>query len=353
MSGSHEKRNLIIAGLIIGAIAGFLVLAGNPGNMGFCIACFVRDTVGGLGLHRAAPVQYIRPEIIGLILGAYVLSMIRGEHQSKGGSSPIIRFILGFFVMIGALMFLGCPIRMILRLGGGDLNALFGIAGFAGGIGFGTIFLKRGYSLQRIYALSKLESAMMPAIQVGLLVLVVTAPAFIFFSQKGPGAMHAPWLISLAAGLVVGGLSQFSRLCTVGGFRDLFLFKKSILIFGYLAVLIGVFVVNISFGNFHLGFENQPIAHTDGLWNFLGMALAGFCSVLLGGCPLRQLIMTGEGNSDSAVTVLGLAAGAAFAHNFGLAASGAGPTLNGQIAVAVGFIVALIIAILNTKRANA
>ena len=53
MSGSHEKRNLIIAGLIIGAIAGFLVLAGNPGNMGFCIACFVRDTVGGLGLHRA------------------------------------------------------------------------------------------------------------------------------------------------------------------------------------------------------------------------------------------------------------------------------------------------------------
>ena len=229
MSGSHEKRNLIIAGLIIGAIAGFLVLAGNPGNMGFCIACFVRDTVGGLGLHRAAPVQYIRPEIIGLILGAYVLSMIRGEHQSKGGSSPIIRFILGFFVMIGALMFLGCPIRMILRLGGGDLNALFGIAGFAGGIGFGTIFLKKGYSLQRTYALSKLESAMMPAIQVGLLVLVVAAPAFIFFSQKGPGAMHAPWLISLAAGLVVGGLSQFSRLCTVGGFRDWLCHNKQLI----------------------------------------------------------------------------------------------------------------------------
>ena len=75
--------------------------------MGFCIACFVRRLLSVvLGLHRAAPVQYIRPEIIGLILGAYLLSMIRGEHQSKGGSSPIIRFILGFFVMIGALMFL-------------------------------------------------------------------------------------------------------------------------------------------------------------------------------------------------------------------------------------------------------
>ena len=64
MSGSHEKRNLIIAGLIIGVIAGFLVLAGNPANMGFCIACFIRDTVGALGMHRAAPVQYIRPEVI-------------------------------------------------------------------------------------------------------------------------------------------------------------------------------------------------------------------------------------------------------------------------------------------------
>lgn len=346
----HEKRNLIISGLIIGAIAGFLVLAGNPANMGFCIACFIRDTVGGLGLHRAAPVQYIRPEIIGLILGAFAVSIIRGEHHSKGGSSPIIRFILGFFVMIGCLMFLGCPIRMILRLGGGDLNALFGIAGFAGGIGIGTIFLKRGYTLQRTQKFSKLESSVMPMIQIVLLILVVTAPAFIFFSQKGPGSMHAPWLISIVAGLVVGGLAQFSRLCTVGGFRDFFLFKKSVLIFGYLAVLIGVFAVNISFGNFHLGFENQPIAHTDGLWNFLGMALAGFCSVLLGGCPLRQLIMTGEGSSDAAVTVLGLGAGAAFAHNFGLAASGAGPTVNGEVAVGIGFLVAFIIAIVYTKQ---
>lgn len=81
MNGFHEKRTLIISGLIIGgAIAGFLVLAGNPANMGFCIACFIRDTVGSLGLHRAAPVQYIRPEVIGLILGAYALSIIRGGN---------------------------------------------------------------------------------------------------------------------------------------------------------------------------------------------------------------------------------------------------------------------------------
>ena len=62
---NNGKTGIIIAGLIIGAIASLLVYFGNPANMGFCIACFIRDTAGGLGLHQAPPVQYIRPEIIG------------------------------------------------------------------------------------------------------------------------------------------------------------------------------------------------------------------------------------------------------------------------------------------------
>ena len=57
MSGSHEKRNLIIAGLIIGAIAGFLVLAGNPANMGFCIACFLQLLL----VLRCNPAKYRAP----------------------------------------------------------------------------------------------------------------------------------------------------------------------------------------------------------------------------------------------------------------------------------------------------
>ena len=50
-----------VTGGIIGIIAVALVYFGNPGNMGFCIACFFRDTAGGIGLHRAEMVQYIRP----------------------------------------------------------------------------------------------------------------------------------------------------------------------------------------------------------------------------------------------------------------------------------------------------
>ena len=44
------------------------------------------------------------------------------------------RFVIAIVVMVGALMFLGCPLRMMLRVGGGDLNALIGLVGFIAGI---------------------------------------------------------------------------------------------------------------------------------------------------------------------------------------------------------------------------
>ncbi|HKM05045.1 MAG TPA: YedE-related selenium metabolism membrane protein, partial [Lachnospiraceae bacterium] len=106
---------------------------------------------------------------------------------------------------------------------------------------------------------------------------------------------------------------------------------------------------NLAFGYFNLGFVDQPIAHTDGLWNFLGMSVVGWGSVLLGGCPLRQLILSGEGNTDSVVTVMGMLVGAAIAHNFGLASSGAGVTANGKIAVYICFAFLGIVSYLNSE----
>lgn len=345
----NDKKGIIIAGGLVGIISVLLVYFGNPANMGFCIACFIRDISGGIGLHRADVVQYIRPEIIGLVLGAFFISLKNKEFQTKGGSSPFTRFMLGIAVMIGALIFLGCPLRMVLRLGGGDLNALFGIAGFVAGIFVGVIFLNKGFNLKRSYKISKVEGYIFPAVNVGLLVLLVASPAFLFFSEKGPGSMHAPLAISLAAGLIVGGLSQKTRLCMVGGTRDMILFKDMYLLYGFIAIIVTSFIGNLAFGYFNLGFAEQPIAHTDGLWNFLGMSVVGWGSVLLGGCPLRQLILSGEGNTDSVITVMGMLVGAAIAHNFGLASSGAGVTANGKVAVFICFAFLGIVSYLNSE----
>lgn len=346
------KKGIIFTGAVVGIIAVLLVKFGNPGNMGFCIACFIRDIAGALGLHSAGVVQYVRPEIIGLVLGAFFMSVAGKEFSAKGGSAPFTRFVLGFIVMVGALMFLGCPLRMILRIAGGDLNAIVGLVGFASGIYLGIIFLNKGFSLKRTYKLSTFEGYLFPGIIVVLFVLLLAVPSILIFSQEGPGAARAPLLMSLVAGLIVGALAQRTRLCTVGGIRDLILFKDWHLISGFIAILATALIGNVLFGQFKLGFTGQPIAHTDGLWNFLGMALAGFGSVLLGGCPLRQLILASEGNIDSVITVMGLTFGAAFAHNFKLASSGNGPTPNGQIAVILGFIVVLAIAYFNIEKSE-
>lgn len=344
----ESKTGIIVSGGIIGIIAVVLVALGNPKNMGFCIACFERDIAGAIGLHRAEIVQYIRPEIIGLIIGAFICSLAGKEFQSRGGSSPITRFFLGIAVMIGALMFLGCPLRMVLRIAGGDLNAIVGLVGFAFGIGVGIFFLNKGFSLKRNYKTTQSDGYIMPVFSISLLVLLIAAPAFVFFSKEGPGSQHAPIFAALAAGLIVGALAQKTRLCMVGGMRDRILFGQNYLLLGFISVIVFAAVGNIFTGAFKLGFAGQPIAHTDGLWNFLGMTLVGWGSVLLGGCPLRQLILAGEGNSDSAVTVVGMIVGAAVCHNFSLASSGKGTTPNGHIAVIICFIFLLALSIVNS-----
>ncbi len=350
---------VIISGAVVGVAAVLLTALGNPANMGFCIACFVRDIAGSLKLHSAAPVQYFRPEIVGLVLGAMIMSIISGEFRVHAGSSPATRFLIGVFVMIGALVFLGCPLRMVIRMGGGDLNAFVGLAGFFIGILAGIFFLKKGFSLKRNYEVTKTEGFILPGALTFLFVLFLAVPSLFAFSEEGPGSKYAPWVVSLIVAVIVGACAQKSRLCMVGGMRDAVMFKDFSLLSGFVVIFITVLLGNLILGKF-AGFStlSQPISHSSELWNLLGMTLVGWGSVLLGGCPLRQLILAGEGNGDSAVTVLGMLTGAAFAHNFKLAGSadavnegvytvgGIGTT--GKAAVIIGFLVLLVISYMNS-----
>lgn len=345
MNISTEKKSLMVAGTITGVLSVVLVLLGNPTNMGFCIACFYRDIAGALSLHNAAVVQYARPEIIGLLLGSFLISLAKKEFKPRGGSSPALRFVISAFVMIGALVFLGCPFRMILRLAGGDLNALVALFGFIAGIISGSLLLNKGFTLGRSYKQSKVEGGAISGLFLALLVVLLFIPSLLKFSTSGPGSLHAPIIISLAGGLVVGALAQRNRFCMAGGIRDVFLFRDATLLTGLVMVFVAALVMNLVTGNFTLGFDGQSVSHTDWLWNFLGMALVGYGSVLLGGCPLRQTILAGEGNSDSAMSVLGMLAGAAISHNFGLASSPQGSTTGGKIATILGFIVITTVAL--------
>ena len=322
---------VVLAGVAVGIAALALSALGNPANMGFCIACFERDIAGTLGLHSAAVVQYMRPEIIGLVLGALIMALIKGEFRAKGGSSPATRFLLGALVMIGA----------------------------------GTLFLKKGFSLKRTYTLGTAEGSVLPAFLILAGAAFVLFPALFKMSTEGPGSMHAPFFIALIIAIVVGALAQRVRLCMVGGLRDAMMFKDFKLLYGFVAIFAVTVIGKLALGGlgwgkltaFKLAFDGQPVAHSNHVWNFLGMALAGWGSVLLGGCPLRQLILAGEGNGDSTVTVFGMIAGAAISHNFGLAgkagvAAAEAVTVNAKVVLACGFVILLVISLINLPKAG-
>lgn len=334
---------IIVTGVVFGLGGVLLVKAGNPGNYGFCAACHLRDIAGALGIHQAAVLQYARPEILGWVLGAFSLASVSGEFRPRGGSSPVIRFVLGALMMIGALVFLGCPLRGILRLAGGDLNGITGLAGFAAGIVAGLFFLKRGFSLGRasthdsVGRVTGYFSAIAAAV---LLVGVFTTATWLNFSAKGPGSQHAPVIFSLVAGLIAGALAWRTRMCLSGGIRDYILVRDTYLLKIYGVLFVAALFGNMYFGFFKLGFDGQPLAHTQHVWNFLGLLLTGLAATLAGGCPLRQLVLSGEGNTDSMFCVLGMLAGAGIAHGLNAAGSAAGVGVNGQVAVLVGLAVA-------------
>lgn len=351
---------IIGVGAFIGVFAALLQYWGNPGNMGICVACMERDIAGALGLHRAEVVQYMRPEIIGFVLGSLGAAYLFKEFRSRAGSAPIVRFVLGAFAMIGALVFLGCPWRALLRLAGGDGNALFGLAGLAVGVWVGTLFLKNGYNLGRSQRTHTAVGWLLPLTMLGFLALLLIFPqvagqaqsgGVLFYSSKGPGSMRAPIVASLLVGLAVGFLAQRSRFCTMGAIRDLILFRQTHLFLGIVSLVVFAFVANLILGQFKAGFEGQPVAHTMGLWNFAGMVLAGLAFALAGGCPGRQLFLAGEGDGDAAVFVIGMIVGAGLAHNFGLASSPAGVGPHGVAAVIIGLLTCLFIGFTMRQKA--
>lgn len=349
-------RYFIISGAVLGIVAAFLAYAGNPANMGICAACFLRDTSGALGFHSVQTLQYLRPELIGLVLGGFLASLFwTKEFAPKNSTATFSSFFLGVFAMIGALVFLGCPWRAFLRLGGGDMTAIAGFLGLAVGVGIGLFFKKNGYKVDESVSVSK-NIGFLPVIFSVLLLLALVfglkigENGALFSSVKGPAAQHAALFISLIGGLVVGVFMQKSKFCSVGAFARAYKGDFS-MFWGVVAIIAFASIANLALGQYKFGFETQPIAHNNFVWNFLGMVLAGLCFSLSEGCPGKHLVQMGTGNLHSGIFVIGMMAGAGFAHNFLLASSPAGITPYAPWAVGLGFVFAVYVGVLNRAKA--
>ena len=150
----------------------------------------------------------------------------------------------------------------------------------------------------------------------------------------------------------------------MGSIRDVLLMGGTHLISGLGALVVVAVVMNLILGQFEpVAFFGQPVAHSQHLWNLLGMALSGLAFVLAGGCPGRQLFLAGEGDGDSAVFVLGMITGAGLAHNFALAGlpdavvegvqKVGGITPYGMGAVVLGLVVCVVIGVTMRQKVQA
>ncbi len=339
MLRSRDFWMVVFVGALLGGLGVLLSVWGNPENSGICVSCFMENSAGALGLHDNTNMQYLRPELIGFVLGSTVSAIFFREFRSRGGSAPLSRLFLGIFMIFGCAVFIGCPIKLFLRLSAGDLTAVSGVIGLLAGVWAGLKGLASGVELTAPKTGNGSGGHLIPALFMLLLIFFMVRPGFLLFSSKGSATQHAPWMIALAAGLALGILAQRSRFCITGSIRDTLLMGIRIsAVWGLLAFLIVSLLLSIATGRFHYGLYGQPGAHLDYVWSFLGMGLVGWISVIIGGCPFRQLIKAGEGDADAGLVVVGMFIGGALAQSWGIAATAAGVSLYGKVAVLIGFV---------------
>jgi YedE family putative selenium metabolism protein len=354
-----HKGWFILMGAVIGIGAVTLSYYGNPPNTGLCVSCFMENIAGSMGLHDNIRMQYLRPELIGFVLGAFMLALARREFVPSGGSSPLLRFMIGFFLIIGCTIFIGCPVKMILRLAGGDIGALVGVVGLVAGIYIGLEFIENGFRLGTPSPQPKSNSFFIPGLMIFLLILVFVEPSFVYTSIKGSGALRAPVLLSLGIGLLIGGLAQYTQFCITGGIARIFLWgprevlncpRSTGMLISLGSFFMFALVASLLTGQFSFGLQGQPSSNDSYGWAFLGMLMVGLGSVLIRGCPLRQLIASAQGDNDAGAAVMGMLVGAALSQSWDLAGTPDGTPIGGQIAVLAGLAIMLAVGILNRRR---
>ena len=354
-----RKKMFVLMGAVIGIGAVMLSYYGNPANTGLCVSCFMENVAGALRLHDNIRMQYLRPEIMGFVLGAFLMSLYRKEFVSTGGSSPLLRFLIGILLIIGCSIFIGCPVKMILRLAAGDIGAIVGFVGLTTGIYIGLEFVENGFRLGSSKLTPRANGFIIPGIMLFLLVLAFTKPAFIALSTKGAAAQYAPLLLSLGVGLTIGAIAQRTQFCITGGIARIFLWgprevmncpRSTGMLVSIITFFIVALVASLLTGQFSFGLHGQPSSNDSYGWAFLGMLMVGFGSVLIRGCPLRQLVASGQGDNDAGVAVMGMLVGAAMVVNWDLGGNSAGTPPSAKIAVLVGICLLFIIGLLNRRR---
>ncbi|MEI8106108.1 MAG: cytochrome C [Actinomycetes bacterium] len=150
---SRWARSPIFYGIAAAALAGAVGQWGKmspPTAYGLCSACHGRDLadwflnhVEGAKLYVASPGgSWPILTVVGLVLGSFLASRRNGEFGSINLGGNVRQFVFGALAMGAALFVGGCPTRIIIRTGYGDVAAVLALMGVATGIVVATLSMR-------------------------------------------------------------------------------------------------------------------------------------------------------------------------------------------------------------------
>ena len=146
-------RSAVIYGLVVGVLAvvvGQWLGVSPPAAYGLCSACHGRDLADWLLNHvegknlfvTAAGAGWPLLTVVGLVIGAFVAARRNGEFGSINIGGNVRQFAFGAVVMGSALFVGGCPTRIIIRSGFGDVAGVLALGGVATGIVAATLSMR-------------------------------------------------------------------------------------------------------------------------------------------------------------------------------------------------------------------
>ncbi len=142
-----------MTGIAIGILAVVAQrLFNEPQAYGICIACHSRDMLGwilnnllSISLVDVTTAGLSAPILtpLGILIGAHLAARRNNIFPCYRSGGQVRMFLLGFLVMVSALLLAGCPLRLLLRIAYGDMLAIFGLIWVVAGIVGGIAVLRR------------------------------------------------------------------------------------------------------------------------------------------------------------------------------------------------------------------
>ena len=135
---------------VLAGVAGQWLGVSPPAAYGICSACHGRDLSNWILNHSegarlfvtAAGASWPLLTVVGLVLGSFLASIRNEEFASINLGGNVRQFAFGAVVMCAALLVGGCPTRIIIRTGYGDLAGVLALGGVATGVVIATLSLR-------------------------------------------------------------------------------------------------------------------------------------------------------------------------------------------------------------------